>query len=169
MGELALKSLFWVYVIALPLWLPPVVMAWRSNAIEPLQRTAAVWLAALSPLVATITVKIGTDFCRRGSTAVGLSGAHWPQCDNVAAAWLLMLAPATFMGLTAWMLALALVFDPRPRTLEEHLPPTPLTVEDAVAFKVRPAQSATVSDVVQVIVFCVFLVSFVMLAVWAST
>ena len=42
-------------------------------------------------------------------------------------------------------------------------------VEDAVAVEVRPAQPATVSDVVLAVVFCVLMVAFVMLAVWAST
>ena len=93
------------YVLALPLWATPLVIARRSKEIEPLARRLAIWFAALSPAVAAIGFLIGNAYCRRGSTAMGFSGSWWPQCNNTEAAWLIMLAPATFMGLAAWVFA----------------------------------------------------------------
>jgi len=95
------------YVLALPLWVPPVVIARRSKTIEPMPRTLATWFAALSPMLAAVGFTIGNTYCSRGSTATGFEGSWWPQCNNAEAAWLIMLAPATFIGFVAWILAIS--------------------------------------------------------------
>ena len=105
MQELIAASVV-AYVIALPVWVPPVIMARRSKTIKALTRRLATWLAALSPAVAAIGFTIGNAYCSQGSTAVGFSGAWWPRCDNAGAAWVVMLAPATLTGLAAWWITL---------------------------------------------------------------
>jgi hypothetical protein len=94
-----------VYVVSAPLWLPPVVMVVRSDDIGHWQRVLVIALATLSPAAALVGAFLGNDYCTGeiGIGGQGFVGTLWPNCSNAHVAWLIMLAPATLLGLLAWV------------------------------------------------------------------
>lgn len=98
-----------VYVVSAALWLPPVVMVVRSNDPGHWQRVLVIALATLSPAVALMGVGLGNDYCTGeiGIGGQGFVGTLWPNCPNAYVAWVIMLAPATLLGLLAWVGAIS--------------------------------------------------------------
>ncbi len=95
-------------VLAIPLWLPPVVIAVRSKQLSAGAQAGAIVLAVVSPLVAVRCFSIVSGYCSAGigpPSGFG-EGALWPNCPSAEAAWLAVLAPATLVGIAAWILAL---------------------------------------------------------------
>jgi hypothetical protein len=96
------------YVVALPLWVPPVVMVLRSDHIGHLLPACVVGLAIVSPAIALAGVALGWNYCEGPDhlvTGMGFpgSGPLWPNCPDAQIAWLVMLSPAMVVGILAWI------------------------------------------------------------------
>jgi hypothetical protein len=116
-NELSWPALLFVYGVTLPLWLPPVIIALRSDQLEDWQKYLAVGLAALSPLIGLIAGVRGYNYCAgpfQGPSGGFFVGDLFPHCPNAALALAVILAPPTIMGVGGWLMALV-PRKPRPR------------------------------------------------------
>jgi hypothetical protein len=95
------------YVVALPLWVPPVVMVLRSDHIGHLLRACVIGLAIASPAIALVGVTLGWNYCEGPDPKIGMgfpgNGPLWQNCPDAQITWLVILTPATVVGILAWI------------------------------------------------------------------